>query len=382
MDRYGNKTNKNLIQNQAQVLKDKQAMKQKQMTTFAYDTYNRLSAELERAINYCSAKTGEGHLKKSFTQHLGQTTDDPTSMMMNIEGFLQSFEGYNLISKMDSTTVPTYPQEYLNDVMYWKSIMQRVKQRGTNDPQLQLVQDIVNLILNQFEKGIQMKKLPAELSERIFSQKQRDQICREKVQNGQSNILGMIKITQNMADETEKQFQKMEERGLDPKANKNAIFNLEKQYGEFQSLHDRQAQHNHQPSNWPQPYDYSVAAGINEGTKTKQPTYYDKYDEKKHNSLDKPKGIIGNSSPTYSNSNAQKDQFKKEVFSSGFKNQSDSHSQQKQTQKYPSQPSNYPYQEVNGVLKNQPKTTNTAANLPITKSYFPQKGRNHSQCPK
>ncbi len=235
----GYESNPQNKQIQAQVQNGKQTKRQKQMTMYAIDTYNRLSAEIERLISYCSAKTDTGTVNKSFTHFLGEITDNPLSMMINIEGFLSAFDGYNKISKMENTSVPAYPEEYHRDVKYWKNIMAQVENKIEQNPELQLAQEVIKIVLEHFENGTPVLALPEDLSSRILTQNERDRMCREMAENDQSKILGILTIAQNVADETINQLQEMEEKGIEPLANKRHQFNLEDQISQIQSLQNR-----------------------------------------------------------------------------------------------------------------------------------------------
>jgi hypothetical protein len=219
---------------------DERAQKQRQLDVLSLDTYNRLSAEVERLVNYCSKAAGTGSIPKSFSHHLSQITDDPICMMLNIEGFLDSLDGFHLLSKKDGTKVPLFPSDYKHDAEVWNNKLWLIKEKLKDNPNLELPYQILCVIIYKIYKGQPITSLPAEVSNSILSQKQRDAYCEDMVKNGQTGVLAIVKASQNVAAESQRQMEVMDKKGHDPKANKQEVLNFQDQKDDLYGMELKQ----------------------------------------------------------------------------------------------------------------------------------------------
>ena len=216
---------------QEQMQDNRRARKQIQVDMVTVDTQNCLCAEAERLVNYCNVKANKESIPKSFTRCLNQETDDSQCMMMNIEGFATSLDAYTKIAAKDQTIVPLFPVEYLKDVELWVKSIEAIE-----DPQqfgLQVEVEVLKFILDKMSKQEPMCELPQELQERILSQKKRDEYCEEIVKSGQSNILAMVRVAQNISDKTKEQADQAFDSKKKIKANKTLLFKIDDQIEAF-----------------------------------------------------------------------------------------------------------------------------------------------------
>jgi hypothetical protein len=152
-------------------------------------------------------------------------------MMMNVEGFASSLDGYTKIAAKDQTIVPLFPVEYQKDVELWVKSIEAIE-----DPQqfgLQVEVEVLKFILDKISKQEPMCELPQELQERILSQKQRDEYCEEFVKSDQSNILAMVRVAQNISDKTKEQANQAFNSKKKIKANKTLLFKIDDQIEAF-----------------------------------------------------------------------------------------------------------------------------------------------------
>lgn len=219
------------LQEQMQV--NLRARRQAQTDMVTVDTQNCLCGEVERLVNYCRVKAKLRSIRKSFTRCLKQETDDSQSMMMNIEGFATALDGYNMIAAKQQTVVPLFPEEYLADVELWIQSIEDIK-----DPQqfgLELEVDVLKFILYRLSRQEPITELPEELQERILSEKKREEYCKEVLKNGQSNILAMVRVAQDISDKTQEQADQAFNSKKKIRANKTPIFKIDDQIEAFRN---------------------------------------------------------------------------------------------------------------------------------------------------
>ena len=204
---------------------DKLNKNQNQTNMITLETYRCLSAELERLVNYCTVKGRNHSISRSYTRCLNQETDDPVSMMLNIEGFTQALEGYLMIAAKNGTKVPPFPEEYQKDIEFWIQSIDLIDNPEESDLQLEL--EVLRFVLGQISNQQPVTNMSEDLQERILSTEKRDSYCQEQVKNGQSNILALVNIAHSISDKTQAQADQAFDAKKEVKADKTLIFNLE-----------------------------------------------------------------------------------------------------------------------------------------------------------
>jgi hypothetical protein len=273
--------------------------KQSEANIRVNDTYGRLYAEVERLMRFCLRKLEFSVPQPSFAKFLGEATDDPTSMMMNIEGFLEALRGYEIISKKDRDfLVESVPKEFESMLMQNKKLLKMLKLENLqHDERLQTSFEVLSFVIGELDKSAKSdhqykpQLIPFNLSEQILSETQRNEYCDDRLRNDQVGILSMVNQVQAMDEQMTKQVQRLAKDEKNQKATFAPLIDTYNYAGDHQLDPSRNRPYEHQeyaggsnPTTYSKTYNGESYSGYPPQTNAGYPSksYQNRYSDSGH----------------------------------------------------------------------------------------------------
>ncbi len=197
-------------ENQHQQQKTATNLKQAEVVIRMNDIYGRLYAEIERLMKYLLKALDIDMFPTGFERFLCQETDDPISMMMNIEGYLDALRGFQLICEKEKDfQLSPLPELYRSEFMQHTKLMTLIDPKNLKTYGQQTAYDVLSYMVDMLnQKNIAVPQpLPKHLSERIISDQDRDRYCQDAVRNNQMGAISMVNQVHAMDEQITQQVQ-------------------------------------------------------------------------------------------------------------------------------------------------------------------------------
>jgi hypothetical protein len=182
--------------------KSDQKMRQRQMMT--NDLYGRLFAEIERLYRCCGV-----HLTPRYHKYLLSDQPNITGVLSSIEGQIGGISRMTIIAENEGAPPPNMPSVE-EDIERWVGAYNSILDTEANKVPKAVLSELLNMFLEK-----KPSKLSAEVSEMIFKSADRRAICRDWVQNHQTDILVDIVGASNLQEKIISRARELED---DPRA--------------------------------------------------------------------------------------------------------------------------------------------------------------------
>ena len=161
---------------QAQDQKSVQKREQRRLEILTNDSYGRMFGEMERLFYHCGVKD----IGFEFRQFLLGEENSLLGMMLNIEGYVASLEGFAICAKKQKLTEKGLPEDCEDLFEKWFRALDQVDEAKYKEPKA-----LLSYLVTEMKEGRPIAKLPADLHEAILSSESREKFCAELAKNPQ-----------------------------------------------------------------------------------------------------------------------------------------------------------------------------------------------------
>jgi hypothetical protein len=206
---------------QVQQQKPKNKQLQAQFEIYHNDNYLSIFAEIERLFRFLGKDVGH-----EFRQCLISADQSMTMVMLNIEGFLDTLDGFKLIGKKHKLEEYNPPTNCQDLYVKWSKALEEIDPENHEST---TAKQLLEFLVKKLSKNEPLAGLPRDIKERIMSEKQRDVYCSEisKNKNGQAMMMNLVNNTQQLADNISAQVEKLAENPRNLKFSRRPIIDVQ-----------------------------------------------------------------------------------------------------------------------------------------------------------